>query len=158
MFCKSSLTPRNKFSEATGTEQQHNKALIPCATQVFKSLQTTSVTSVPWLVWHRSMHLVPKRPHWTPNPQLCCFCRSFSSRRQWHLLFVTARWHDSEYAQREKVPLVPSHVSEQLHILARHGWVWEPWQAKRLCVYLKVFICGHSEGWPWGLTTKCMKS
>lgn len=27
------------------------------------------------------------------------------------------------YAQREMVPLVQSHVSEQLQIFARHGWV-----------------------------------
>lgn len=158
MFCKSSLTPRNKFSEATGTEQYTGTI------KLWLPLQQRSSDSKPpqlplCLGWHDIGAFT-----WYPKDHTGLLTLSYagfvghSAAGGNGIIFLSCRWQDSEYTQREKVPLVQSHVSEQLHISARHGWVWEPWQAKRLSVYFKVVICGHSESWPWALATKCMKN
>lgn len=157
MFCKSSLTLRKKFSEAAGTEQ-HNKARAPCATQVFRFLQTASVRPL-CPGWHHT-----GASTWYPKDHMVLLTMLFMLFLQVlqqqeaitsSFCYCSVTWLT---IHRENIPLVQSHVSEQLQIFARCGWVREPWQAKGLRVYLKMFICGHPEGCPWALTTKCMKS
>ena len=120
----------------------------PCATQAFSSLQT--ISGWPLCPGCRSSQGIGSESAVTQHPKdlgrlppLSYAVSAGPSALEGDSIFFFS--HGSKYAQREKVPLVHRHVSEKLHIFARHGQAWEPSQAKGLCVYPKVLTCGHTQ-------------